>query len=70
MEAKKRAKLGLLISEVIKKDELKVDDDRVRASWKIWLRLIKSHSKLFDFLLKRTKNKCRKCNLLYLKSKL
>ncbi|MBJ7538845.1 trigger factor [Marinomonas transparens] len=30
-EAKKRAKLGLLISEVIKQEELKVDDDRVRA---------------------------------------
>ncbi|RUM53408.1 MAG: trigger factor, partial [Marinomonas sp.] len=30
-EATKRAKIGLLISEVIQKNELKVEDDRVRA---------------------------------------
>jgi trigger factor len=51
-EAKKRAKLGLLISEVIKKDELKVDDDRVRAFLEDMAQAYQEPQQVIDFYLK------------------
>ncbi|MGO2234152.1 trigger factor [Marinomonas sp. UCMA 3892] len=51
-EAKKRAKLGLLISEVIKKDDLKVDDDRVRAFLEDMAQAYQEPQQVIDFYLK------------------
>tara|TARA_R110000744_G_scaffold2217_1_gene8866 strand:- start:5068 stop:6393 length:1326 start_codon:yes stop_codon:yes gene_type:complete len=51
-EAKKRAKLGLLISEVIKKDKLKVDDDRVRAFLEDMAQAYQEPQQVIDFYLK------------------
>ena len=51
-EAKKRAKLGLLISEVIKKDELKVDDDRVRTFLEDMAQAYQEPQQVIDFYLK------------------
>lgn len=51
-EAKKRAKLGLLISEVIKKEELKVDDDRVRAFLEDMAQAYQEPQQVIDFYLK------------------
>ncbi|MGO2353873.1 MAG: trigger factor [Marinomonas foliarum] len=51
-EAKKRAKLGLLISEVIKKDDLKVDDDRVRSFLEDMAQAYQEPQQVIDFYLK------------------
>jgi trigger factor len=51
-EAKKRAKLGLLISEVIKKDELKVDNDRVRSFLEDMAQAYQEPQQVIDFYLK------------------
>ncbi|NLQ16780.1 trigger factor [Marinomonas sp. M1K-6] len=51
-EAKKRAKLGLLISEVIKQDDLKVDDDRVRAFLEDMAQAYQEPQQVIDFYLK------------------
>ncbi|AEF55126.1 trigger factor [Marinomonas posidonica] len=51
-EAKKRAKLGLLISEVIKKDDIKVDDDRVRAFLEDMAQAYQEPQQVIDFYLK------------------
>ncbi|ETI61911.1 trigger factor [Marinomonas profundimaris] len=51
-EATKRAKLGLLISEVIKQDDLKVDDDRVRAFLEDMAQAYQEPQQVIDFYLK------------------
>ena len=51
-EAKKRAKLGLLISEVIKKDDLKVDNDRVRSFLEDMAQAYQEPQQVIDFYLK------------------
>jgi len=51
-EAKKRAKLGLLISEVIKKDDIKVDDDRVRTFLEDMAQAYQEPQQVIDFYLK------------------
>ena len=51
-EAKKRAKLGLLISEVIKQDDLKVDDDRVRSFLEDMAQAYQEPQQVIDFYLK------------------
>ncbi|BFM47896.1 trigger factor [Marinomonas sp. THO17] len=51
-EAKKRAKLGLLISEVIKKDDIKVDDDRVRTFLEEMAQAYQEPQQVIDFYLK------------------
>ncbi|TYL47507.1 trigger factor [Marinomonas sp. IMCC 4694] len=51
-EAKKRAKLGLLISEVIKQNDMKVDDDRVRAFLEDMAQAYQEPQQVIDFYLK------------------
>ncbi|WP_369921127.1 trigger factor [Marinomonas polaris] len=51
-EAKKRAKLGLLISEVIKKDDMKVDNDRVRSFLEDMAQAYQEPQQVIDFYLK------------------
>lgn len=51
-EATKRAKLGLLISEVIKQNELKVDDERVRAFLEDMAQAYQEPQQVIDFYLK------------------
>ncbi|MBR7889188.1 trigger factor [Marinomonas sp. A79] len=51
-EAKKRAKLGLLISEVIKQNDMKVDDDRVRAFLEDMAQAYQEPQQVVDFYLK------------------
>lgn len=51
-EATKRAKLGLLISEVIKQYDLKVDDDRVRAFLEDMAQAYQEPQQVIDFYLK------------------
>ncbi|QUX95445.1 trigger factor [Marinomonas sp. CT5] len=51
-EAKKRAKLGLLISEVIKQDDMKVDDDRVRAFLEDMAQAYQEPQQVIDYYLK------------------
>ncbi len=51
-EAKKRAKLGLLISEVIQKEEIKVDDERVRAFLEDMAQAYQEPQQVVEFYLK------------------
>ena len=51
-EATKRAKLGLLISEVIKQNELKVDDERVRAFLEDMAQAYQEPQQVVEFYLK------------------
>ncbi|GAA0828705.1 MULTISPECIES: trigger factor [Marinomonas] len=51
-EATKRAKLGLLISEVIKQNDLKVDDDRVRAFLEDMAQSYQEPQQVIDYYLK------------------
>ncbi|MCB5162414.1 trigger factor [Marinomonas algarum] len=51
-EAKKRAKLGLLISEVIKQNDMKVDDDRVRTFLEDMAQAYQEPQQVVDFYLK------------------
>ncbi|MBJ7550485.1 trigger factor [Marinomonas ostreistagni] len=50
-EATKRAKIGLLISEVIQKNELKVEDDRVRAFLEDMAQAYQEPQQVVDFYL-------------------
>lgn len=50
-EANKRAKLGLLISEVIKVNDIKVDDDRVRAFLEDMAQAYQEPQQVIDFYL-------------------
>lgn len=50
-EATKRAKLGLLISEVIQKNEIKVEDDRVRAFLEEMAQAYQEPQQVVDFYL-------------------
>lgn len=51
-EAKKRAKLGLLISEIIKSNEMKVDDERVYAFLEEMAQAYQEPQQVIDFYLK------------------
>ena len=51
-EATKRAKLGLLISEVIKKNDIKLDDDRVRAFLEDMAQSYQEPQQVIDYYLK------------------
>jgi len=51
-EASKRAKLGLLIAEVIKQHELKVEDDRVRAFLEDMAQAYQEPQQVIDYYLK------------------
>ncbi|MEL0637234.1 MULTISPECIES: trigger factor [Marinomonas] len=51
-EATKRAKLGLLISEVIKQNDLKLDDDRVRAFLEDMAQSYQEPQQVIDYYLK------------------
>lgn len=51
-EAKKRAKLGLLISEVIKSNEMKVDDERVYSFLEEMAQAYQEPQQVIDFYLK------------------
>lgn len=51
-EATKRAKLGLLISEVIKQNELTVEDDRVRAFLEDMAQAYQEPQQVIDYYLK------------------
>ncbi|MCV2402188.1 trigger factor [Marinomonas sp. C2222] len=51
-EAKKRAKLGLLISEVIQKNEMKVDEDRVRSFLEEMAQAYQEPQQVIDYYLK------------------
>jgi len=51
-EAKKRAKLGLLISEVIQKEELKVDEERVRAFLEDMAQAYQEPQQVIEYYLK------------------
>lgn len=51
-EATKRAKLGLLISEVIQKNELKVEDERVQAFLEDMAQAYQEPQQVIDFYLK------------------
>lgn len=51
-EAKKRAKLGLLISEVIQKNEMKVDEDRVRTFLEEMAQAYQEPQQVIDYYLK------------------
>lgn len=51
-EATKRAKLGLLISEVIKQNELKVDDERVRAFLEDMAQAYQEPQQVIEYYLK------------------
>ncbi|TBR45000.1 trigger factor [Marinomonas agarivorans] len=50
-EANKRAKLGLLISEIIKTNDIKVDDDRVRAFLEDMAQAYQEPQQVIDFYL-------------------
>jgi trigger factor len=51
-EAKKRAKLGLLISEIIKQEELKVDDDKVRVFLEDMAQAYQEPQQVIEYYLK------------------
>lgn len=51
-EASKRAKLGLLISEVVKVNDIKVEDDRVRAFLEDMAQAYQEPQQVIDFYLK------------------
>ncbi len=51
-EAKKRAKLGLLISEIIKSNEMKVDDERVYSFLEEMAQAYQEPQQVIDFYLK------------------
>lgn len=51
-EATKRAQLGLLISEVIKQNEIKVDDDRVRSFLEEMAQAYQEPQQVIEFYLK------------------
>ncbi|MGO3344794.1 MAG: trigger factor [Marinomonas sp.] len=51
-EATKRAKLGLLISEVIKQNDIKLDDDRVRAFLEDMAQSYQEPQQVIDYYLK------------------
>jgi trigger factor len=51
-EAKKRAQLGLLISEIIKQSEMKVEDDRVQAFLEEMAQAYQEPQQVIEFYLK------------------